>query len=112
MRWPATGAASSSAIGRRALSFGIGRVSWIGETSGSPDVGFVLDRMLARWGVVFHRLLRRERCGVAWRDLLREARLRELAGTLRGGHFVVGISGEQLALPESVTALRRTPRRG
>jgi ATP-dependent Lhr-like helicase len=90
-----------------ALSFGIGRIARIPEPTAPPDAGFVLDRLLRRWGVVFHRLLRRERVRVGWRELLAEARLRELRGTLRGGHFVAGVSGEQFAAAASIPALRR-----
>ncbi len=92
--------------GRDALSYGVGRWSLLRGSDGEPDPAFVLGRLLARYGVVFHRLLRRERVPMRWRDLLREARLRELAGELRGGHFVAGVSGEQFALPGAVAGLR------
>ncbi len=89
-----------------ALSFGIGRIALLPQVDETPDVEFVLDRLLARWGVLFHKLLKRERVPVTWREVLRAARLRELRGTLHGGRFVAGITGEQFALPAAVPLLR------
>jgi ATP-dependent Lhr-like helicase len=43
---------------------------------------------------------------VSWRDLLWAMRRMEARGTIRGGRFVSGFSGEQFALPEAVEALR------
>ncbi len=91
---------------RDALAFGVGRVSLLPAIDTTPDPAFLLDRLLDRYGVVFHRLLRREAAPCRWRDLLREARARELAGELRGGYFVEGVSGEQFARPEAVEKLR------
>jgi ATP-dependent Lhr-like helicase len=66
--------------------------------------------LLRRWGVVCRQLLSRERLPVAWRDLARVYRGMELAGEVRGGRFVAGLSGEQFALPDAVPALRRARR--
>ena len=68
------------------------------------------EQLLARWGVVFHDLLSRESLGVSWRELLYSLRRMEARGTVRGGRFVTGFSGEQYALPGAVEALRRTRR--
>jgi ATP-dependent Lhr-like helicase len=92
--------------GKDALAFGVGRIARVPAVSSPRDVEFVLDRLLARWGVLLHRLLLRERVPVTWRELLRAARLRELRGTLLGGRFVAGVFGEQFALPEAVPLLR------
>ncbi|MBK8978770.1 MAG: DEAD/DEAH box helicase [Planctomycetes bacterium] len=89
-----------------ALGFGIGRIALLPEPASTPDVDFALDRLLARRGVLFHAAIRDEPCGAPWRLLLRAARARELAGTLRGGYFVAGVRGEQFALPEAIPALR------
>ena len=89
-----------------ALAFGIGRVALLEPTDAPPDIGFLVDRLLARWGILFYKLLRAERVSAPWRDILREARLRELRGTLHGGRFIAGLSGEQFALPTAVPALR------
>src|SRR5690606_14465831 len=43
-----------------------------------------------------------------WHALLRTLRRLEAQGHVRGGRFVAGVTGEQYALPEAVTALRAT----
>ncbi len=72
---------------------------------------FCARRLLARYGVLFRRLLLRERVPVPWRDLARVCRHLELRGEVRGGRFVAGFSGEQFALPDAVSLLRRLRRR-
>jgi ATP-dependent Lhr-like helicase len=66
----------------------------------------VAEQLLARWGVVFRDLLVRETFTVPWREVLWALRRMEARGTIRGGRFVTGFSGEQYALPEAVEALR------
>jgi ATP-dependent helicase Lhr and Lhr-like helicase len=67
--------------------------------------------LLARYGVVFWRLLEREAPWLPpWRDLLRVYRRLEARGDIRGGRFVAGFSGEQFALPEAVGRLREVRR--
>jgi ATP-dependent Lhr-like helicase len=66
----------------------------------------VAEQLLARWGVVFRDLMTRENIAVSWRDLLWAMRRMEARGTIRGGRFVSGFSGEQFALPEAVETLR------
>jgi ATP-dependent Lhr-like helicase len=66
----------------------------------------VAEQLLARWGVVFRDLLARETFTVPWREVLWALRRMEARGTIRGGRFVGGFSGEQYALPEAVDALR------
>jgi ATP-dependent Lhr-like helicase len=62
--------------------------------------------LLARYGVVFNRLLARESVVLPWRELLLALRRMEARGDIRGGRFVAGITGEQFALPEAVVQLR------
>ncbi len=62
---------------------------------------------LGRWGVLFKRVLERESFAPPWRVLLYALRRMELQGILRGGRFIAGVSGEQFALPETVTTLRK-----
>ncbi|HSR40814.1 MAG TPA: helicase-related protein, partial [Longimicrobiales bacterium] len=62
---------------------------------------------LLRWGVVFRKVLAREPLSPPWRDLVRALRRMEARGEVRGGRFVAGFSGEQFALPEAVTELRK-----
>jgi ATP-dependent Lhr-like helicase len=66
--------------------------------------------LLARYGVVFRRVLVRETAGVPWRDLARVYRTLEARGDIRGGRFVAGMSGEQFALPDAVDRLREVRR--
>jgi ATP-dependent Lhr-like helicase len=70
----------------------------------------VAGQLLARYGVVFRELSTRETFGLPWRSIARALRRREAQGTVRGGRFVVGFTGEQYALPEAVEALRRVRR--
>jgi ATP-dependent Lhr-like helicase len=73
-------------------------------------VEFAANQLLARYGVVFRRLIERERLPVPWRDLVRVYRHRELQGEVRGGRFVQRFAGEQYALPEAVDLMRRLRR--
>ena len=71
--------------------------------------------LLRRYGVVFHRLLARENIAAPWRDLARVYRRLEARGEIRGGRFVLGMSGEQFAMPHAIERLRevrRTPADG
>jgi ATP-dependent Lhr-like helicase len=82
----------------------------------NPEMGvlspveFVARRLLDRYGVVFRKMLTRERLPVPWRDLVRVYRHLELRGDVRGGRFVQRFSGEQYALPEAVELMRRLRR--
>jgi ATP-dependent Lhr-like helicase len=71
------------------------------------DLEEIARLLLRRWGVVFRRLTDREGTLPPWRDLLRVLRRLEARGEIRGGRFVHGWSGEQYALPEAVSALRK-----
>ena len=66
----------------------------------------VAEQLLARWGVVVRDLLARETFVVPWREVLWALRRLEARGTIRGGRFVNGFSGEQYALPGAVDSLR------
>ncbi|MGI9006152.1 MAG: DEAD/DEAH box helicase [Streptosporangiaceae bacterium] len=75
----------------------------------------VAEQLAARWGVVFYDLVARENLAIPWRDLLWAFRRLEARGTIRGGRFVTGFSGEQYAHPDAVDALRalrKRPRSG
>ncbi|HSQ24346.1 MAG TPA: hypothetical protein VLN44_08050, partial [Pyrinomonadaceae bacterium] len=75
----------------------------------------VAQKLLARYGVIFRKLLDRESMSIPWRDLLRVLRRLEARGEIRGGRFVGGFSGEQFATAEAVQLLRsirRTPADG
>jgi ATP-dependent Lhr-like helicase len=67
----------------------------------------VAEILLRRYGVVFRRVLEREADWLPpWHALLRVFRRLEAQGRIRGGRFVAGMSGEQFALPDAVSALR------
>jgi ATP-dependent Lhr-like helicase len=79
------------------------------ETPASRELGLEnhARTLLARWGVLFRRLLERENSDVPWRDLLHVLRQMEARGELRGGRFVANFGGEQFALPGAVSLLRK-----
>jgi ATP-dependent Lhr-like helicase len=75
----------------------------------------VAEQLLARWGVVFPDLLARESFDMPYRELVWALRRLEARGSVRGGRFVHGFSGEQYALPEAIEqlrAVRKSERRG
>ena len=68
------------------------------------------NTLLARYGVVFRDLAVRESFTIPWRYVLRALRRLEARGVIRGGRFVIGVAGEQYALPDAVTLLREVRR--
>ena len=87
-----------------------GRWTVLPDAPEEHDVESVAWTLLRRWGVVFRRLLDREGELPPWYEILRVYRRLEAQGRIRGGRFVAGFAGEQYALPEAVTALRKTRR--
>ncbi len=75
---------------------------------GDPDelAEAAAEQLIVRWGVVFRDLVRRENLAVPWREILWALRRMEARGTIRGGRFVTGFSGEQFAHPDAVDVLR------
>ncbi len=71
---------------------------------------FLAKQLLQRTGVVFRKILEREKLPIGWAALARVYRGMELRGKVRGGRFVAGFSGEQFALPEAVELLRKVRR--
>jgi len=86
-----------------------------GARDGAPTedmIEQIARLLLARYGVVFRRLLEREPALLPpWYQLLRAYRRLEARGEIRGGRFVGGVAGEQYALPDAVGLLRETRRR-
>jgi len=72
----------------------------------------IAHQLLRRHGVVFRKMLERERIPVTWSALTRVYRRLELRGEIRGGRFVAGFSGEQFARPDAIELLRRLRREG
>ena len=66
----------------------------------------IAEQLVVRWGVVFHDLLARENLAVPWREILWALRRMEARGTIRGGRFVAGFSGEQFAHTGAIDILR------
>jgi ATP-dependent Lhr-like helicase len=71
----------------------------------------VAEQLAARWGVVFRDLLVRENLAVPWREVLWALRRMEARGTVSGGRFVTGFSGEQFAHLDAVEMLREVRKR-
>jgi ATP-dependent Lhr-like helicase len=71
----------------------------------------VAEQLAVRWGVVFRDLLARENIAVPWREVLWAFRRMEARGTVSGGRFVNGFSGEQFAHPDAVAMLREIRKR-
>ncbi len=76
--------------------------------SDQQKVEHIARTLLTRYGIVFRKLLEREPDLPSWRDLLYVYRRLEARGELRGGRFVQGFAGEQFALPEAVSLMRKT----
>jgi ATP-dependent helicase Lhr and Lhr-like helicase len=66
----------------------------------------VAQQLAARWGVVFRDVVACESLAVPWRDVLWAFRRLEARGTMRGGRFVLGVSGEQYAHPDAIEVLK------
>jgi ATP-dependent Lhr-like helicase len=68
-------------------------------------------QILARWGVVAWEVWSRESFHVPWREVVWALRRLEARGVALGGRFVVGLSGEQYALPDAAAELVKVHRR-
>lgn len=97
-----------------------GRISWlpredevIADSNDSwhdeddDDLHAIAWQLLARWGVVFRKVLEREPWLPSWASLLRVYHRLEARGEIRGGRFVSRFSGEQFATPEAISELRK-----
>ena len=96
--------------GLRGTTGSTGRWSLLPEPADDADrdelAEAVAEQLAARWGVVFRDLAARETLAVPWRDVLWAFRRMEARGTIRGGRFVSGFSGEQYAHPDALDVLR------
>jgi ATP-dependent Lhr-like helicase len=68
-------------------------------------------QLLTRWGVVAWEVWSRESFHVPWREVVWALRRLEARGVALGGRFVVGLSGEQYALPDAAAELVKVHRR-
>ncbi len=64
-------------------------------------------QLLRRWGIVFRDLLAREHGAPSWYEVLQVLRRLEARGEIRGGRFIIGVGGEQFALPDTIQQLRQ-----
>jgi len=78
-----------------------------GVTTSQESLELIAKLLINRWGVVFRKVLERERLPVTWGALIRVYRRMELCGDVRGGRFVAGFSGEQFAAIDAVDVLRK-----
>jgi ATP-dependent Lhr-like helicase len=87
-----------------------GRWSLLPEPAAAADpddlAEAAAEQLILRWGVVFRDLFRRENIALPWREILWALRRMEARGTIRGGRFVAGFSGEQFAHPDALEVLR------
>jgi ATP-dependent Lhr-like helicase len=90
----------------------VGRWSILRRDRVEPDAEFVARQLLRRTGLVFRRTVERERIPMPWWRLVRALRTLEARGEVRGGRFVAGFDGEQYALPEAITLLRASRKKG
>jgi ATP-dependent Lhr-like helicase len=98
---------------RRRPARSVGRWSCFrGEEQHNTADEFIACQLLRRTGVVFRRILIREKIPLSWSALIRIYRRMELRGEVCGGRFIAGFSGDQFALPEAVELLRRLRREG
>ncbi len=67
----------------------------------------VCELLLKRYGVIFYSLLQRESGLPGWRQLRYMLKRMEARGDVVGGRFVKGVGGEQFALNDAVTLLRK-----
>ena len=64
-------------------------------------------QLLKRYGIICRDLLQREQLAPTWGELLPVYRTLEARGMIRGGRFVEKLGGEQYALKDSVSELRK-----
>ena len=112
------GGSRAPALPRRGLRRGIdrtgtgsaGRWCLLPAPAAGPDrdelAEAVAEQLIARWGVILRDLAVRENLALPWRDVQWALRRMEARGTIRGGRFVAGFSGEQFAHPDAVDVLR------
>lgn len=77
------------------------------HTNNEAYLNAMAHMLLKRYGIVFRKLAEKEKLLAIWYDLLKIYRRMEAQGTIRGGRFVDGFGGEQYALPEAVTWMRK-----
>jgi ATP-dependent helicase Lhr and Lhr-like helicase len=87
-----------------------GRWTLLHSETEKVEPGAFARRLLARWGVVFRDVVKREPLAPPWRELVVALRRMEARGEIRGGRFIAGFVGEQFAVPDAIDALRAARR--
>lgn len=100
-RWALLTPAGSNGLSRG----GIGDFDDLGPDGMEEMAEKVAWQMLGRWGIVCWELWGREPFRIPWRRVQRALRRFEARGTVLGGRFVAGLSGEQYAVAEAVELL-------
>ncbi len=95
----------------RAASSGVtakssGRWALRSALSGDVPVGSLVDRVLARYGVVAREFVEREELSPAWTMMREELDRRESRGEVRRGEIVAGLGPVQFARTETIESLR------
>ncbi len=83
-------------------------VAEVNESERWQRAEYAVRVLLNRFGVVFRALAHGHPELPPWRDLHYVLRRMEHSEEIAGGRFVDGVSGEQFALPEAVSALNQT----
>jgi ATP-dependent Lhr-like helicase len=104
----AVGLSRSVMRGRRAPAIPEGRWSLVpwGQPDTSTQALLLTTLLLQRYGVVARELAALDPGMLPWRILYEVLSRMELAGEVRRGYFVEGLSGAQFALPEAVQMLQ------
>jgi ATP-dependent Lhr-like helicase len=99
-----------SSLRRRALQRPEGRWSLLSWGPANPEGQAVQlsEALLNRYGVVARELASLDSWMLPWRVLYEVLSKMELAGAVRRGYFVEGLSGAQFALPEAFAILQET----
>jgi ATP-dependent Lhr-like helicase len=66
-----------------------------------------VGQLLARYGVLFRELLRRELPRLRWGSVFRSLRIMELSGEVLAGYFFEGVPGLQFASPSAFQELQQ-----
>ncbi len=81
-----------------------------GSVTAEKKLELWAEQYIRRYGILCRELLVRESSAPPWRRLLGVLRRSEARGEIRGGRFIAGLYGEQFAMPEAVTSLRKLRR--
>jgi ATP-dependent Lhr-like helicase len=100
--------ARNSSLSRRGLSRPEGRWSLLrwGQPTAEEQAVFLASILLRRYGIVARELALLDPTMPPWRVLYEVLSRLELAGDVRRGYFVEGLSGAQFALPEAASQLQ------